>query len=109
MKDMIISGGYKIFPRDVEEVLYANPKIKEAALVGIKDAYHGELPKAFIVLKEGQTATADEIIAFCREKLATYKVPKTVEFRTDLPKSLVGKILKRKLVEESAPKPAKAV
>jgi long-chain acyl-CoA synthetase len=108
MKDMIISGGYKIFPRDVEEVLYTHPKIKEAALVGIKDAYHGELPKAFIVLKEGQTATAEEIIAFCREKLASYKVPKAVEFRTELPKSLVGKILKRKLAEESAPKPAPA-
>jgi long-chain acyl-CoA synthetase len=102
MKDMIISGGYKIFPRDVEEVLYSYPKVKEAALIGIKDAYHGELPKAYIVLKDGQTATGDEIIAFCREKLATYKVPKAVEFRSELPKSLVGKILKRKLVEESA-------
>ena len=108
MKDMIIVGGFKIFPRDVEEVLYTHHKIKEAALVGIKDAYHGELPKAFIVLKEGQTATADEIIAFCREKLASYKVPKAVEFRTDLPKSLVGKILKRKLVEESAQQPSPA-
>ena len=108
MKDMIISGGFKIFPRDVEEVLYANPKVKEAALVGIKDAYYGELPKAFIVLKEGQSATADEIIAYCREQVAPYKVPKQVEFRTDLPKSLVGKILKRKLLEEPAQAPAPA-
>ena len=102
MKDMIISGGFKIFPRDVEEVLYTHPKVKEAALVAIKDPYHGELPKAFIVLKDGESATADEIIAFCRQQLAPYKVPKQVEFRADLPKSLVGKILKRKLVEESA-------
>ena len=108
MKDMIISGGFKIFPRDVEEVLYANPKVKEAALVGIKDAYYGELPKAFVVLKDGQSATADELIAYCREQLAPYKVPKQVEFRTDLPKSLVGKILKRKLLEELAPAAAPA-
>ncbi len=100
MKDMIISGGFKIFPRDVEEVLYSHPKVKEAALIGIKDPYHGELPKAFIVLKDGESATADEIIAFCRQHLASYKVPKQVEFRADLPKSLVGKILKRKLMEE---------
>ncbi len=104
MKDMIIVGGFKIFPRDVEEVLYAHPKIKEAALVGIKDAYHGELPKAFIVLKDGETATADEIAAYCRAQLAPYKVPKQIEFRTELPKSLVGKILKRKLVEETTAK-----
>ncbi|MEP7200401.1 MAG: long-chain fatty acid--CoA ligase [Chloroflexota bacterium] len=100
MKDMIITGGFKIFPRDVEEVLYAHPKIKEAALVGIKDPYHGELPKAFIVLHDGETATPDEIIAHCKQQLASYKIPKQVEFRTELPKSLVGKILKRKLVEE---------
>ncbi|MBI1800797.1 MAG: long-chain fatty acid--CoA ligase [Chloroflexi bacterium] len=100
MKDMIITGGFKIFPRDVEEVLYAHPKIKEAALVGFKDPYHGELPRAYVVLKDGETATAEEIIEHCRKHLASYKVPKQVEFRSDLPKSLVGKILKRKLMEE---------
>ncbi len=102
IKDMIIAGGFKIFPRDVEEVLYRHPKVKEAALVAVKDAYHGELPKAHIVLKDGETATAEEIIAYCREHLAPYKVPKQVEFRSDLPKTLVGKILKRKLTEEDA-------
>lgn len=100
MKDMIIAGGFKIFPRDVEEVLYTHPKIKEAALIGIKAPYHGELPKAFVVLKEGETATPEEIIAHCKAQLASYKVPKQVEFRQELPKSLVGKILKRKLMEE---------
>ncbi|MBI5877761.1 MAG: long-chain fatty acid--CoA ligase [Chloroflexi bacterium] len=99
IKDMIIAGGFKIFPRDVEEVLYRHPKIKEAALVAVKDPYHGELPKAHIVLKDGETATPEEIIAYCREHLSPYKVPKQVEFHSDLPKTLVGKILKRKLSE----------
>ena len=102
LKDMIIAGGFKIFPREVEEILYAHPKIKEAALVGIKDPTYGELPKAFIVLKEGETLTPEELIAYCRAQLASYKVPKQVEFRAELPKSLVGKILKRKLAEEHA-------
>lgn len=100
MKEMIITGGFKIFPREVEEILFAHPKIKEAALVGIKDAQQGELPRVFIVLREDQALTADEVIAYCRAQLASYKVPKQVEFRAELPKSLVGKILKRKLVEE---------
>jgi long-chain acyl-CoA synthetase len=97
MKEMIIAGGFKIFPREVEEVLYRHPKVKEAALIGVKDAYYGELPKAVIVLKEGETATADEIIAFCKALLAAYKVPKQVEFRSDLPMNVIGKILKRDL------------
>lgn len=102
MKEMIIVGGFKVFPREVEELLYAHPKIKEAAVVGIKDARHGELPVAFIALREGQALTAAEITAYCRRQLASYKVPRQVEFRAELPKSLVGKILKRKLVEEGA-------
>jgi long-chain acyl-CoA synthetase len=104
MKDMIISAGFKIFPRDVEEVLHTHPKIKEAALIGIKDPAQGELPKAYIVLREGETATAEEIIAYCKTQLASYKVPKFVEFRADLPKSLVGKILKKELIKEAAQK-----
>lgn len=102
IKEMIIVGGFKVFPREVEELLHTHPKIKEAAVVGIKDARHGELPVAFIVLKENQTLTAAEITAYCRRQLASYKVPRQVEFRAELPKSLVGKILKRKLVEEGA-------
>lgn len=100
MKEMINVGGFKVFPREVEELLYAHPKIKEAAVVGVKDPRHGELPAAFIVLKDDQALTAAEIAAYCRRHLASYKVPKQVHFRAKLPKSLVGKILKRKLVDE---------
>ncbi len=106
-KEMILSGGYNIYPRDIEEVLYAHPKVKEAAAVGIPDEYKGEVPKVFIVLKEGETATEEEILAYCREKLAAYKVPKYVEFRKELPKSMVGKILRRVLAEEEKRKAAK--
>jgi long-chain acyl-CoA synthetase len=101
LKDMIISGGFKIFPRDIEEVLYRHPKIREAALVGVKDDYHGELPVAHIVVKEGETLTEQEVIAYCREQLSPYKVPKRVVFHDDLPKTLVGKILKRELKEKA--------
>lgn len=101
-KDMIISGGYNVYPRDVEEVLYTHPKIKEAAVIGIPDARWGEAVKAFIVLKEGQEATAQDIIQFCRRNVARYKVPAAVEFRDSLPKTLVGKVLRRVLAEEQA-------
>jgi long-chain acyl-CoA synthetase len=97
-KDMIICGGYNVYPRDVEEVLYRHPAVKEAAVAGIPDAYRGETVKAFVVLREGMAATEAEIIAFCREHLARYKVPTAVEFRQDLPKSTVGKIVRRELV-----------
>lgn len=99
-KDMIIASGYNIYPREIEEVLYEHPKVLEVAVAGIPDEYRGETVKAFVVLKEGQSATAEEIIAFCTERLAPYKRPKAVEFRDDLPKSMVGKILRRLLVEE---------
>ncbi len=106
-KDMIIAGGYNIYPRDVEEVLYQHPQILEAAVAGVPDAYRGETVKAYVVLKPGQTATADDIIAFCRERLAAYKVPKLVEFRDTLPKTMIGKILRRQLVAEEQAKAAK--
>ncbi|MBC7258402.1 MAG: long-chain fatty acid--CoA ligase, partial [Chloroflexi bacterium] len=99
-KDMIISGGYNVYPRDVEEVLYEHPKIKEAVVAGVPDEYRGEMVKAYVVLKEGETATEEEIIEFCRTRLAKYKVPRAVEFRKELPKTMVGKILRRLLVEE---------
>lgn len=98
-KDMIIAGGYNIYPRDIDEVLYTHPKIQEACAVGLPDPYRGETVKAFIVLKAGETLTEEEVIAFCREKLAAYKVPKLVEFMPELPKSTVGKVLRRKLRE----------
>ncbi len=99
-KDVIIAGGFNIYPRDVEEVLYEHPAIQEAAVVGVPDPYRGETVKAFIVLKEGAQATEEELDAYCRERLAAYKVPRLYEFRSELPKTTVGKILRRVLVEE---------
>jgi len=104
-KDMILgAGGFNVYPREIEDVLYEYPKVLEVAAAGIPVAGKGERVKAYIVLKEGETATEEEIIAFCRENLAPYKVPKFVEFRTDLPKTIVGKILRRVLVEEDKKK-----
>ena len=103
-KDMIIAGGYNIYPREIDEVLYQHPKVAEAVAVGIADEYRGETIKAFVVPREGETLTEEDIIAFCREKLAAYKAPKMVEFRTELPKSAVGKILRKVLRDEEAAK-----
>ena len=99
-KDMIIAGGFNIYPREIDEVLFKHPKVQEGVSVGIADKYRGETVKAYIVLKPGETATAEEIIAFCREKLAAYKVPKFVEFRASLPKSVIGKVLRKVLRDE---------
>ncbi len=101
-KELILAGGYNIYPREIEEVLYEHPKIKEAVCYGIPDEYRGQTVKCAIVLKEGQSATEEEIIEFCRPNLARYKVPKIIEFRSELPKSLIGKVLRRVLVEEEA-------
>jgi len=98
-KDLIIAGGYNIYPADVEAVLFEHPQVKEAAVIGVADERLGERVKAFVVLKEGETATADEIIAFCRERMAAYRVPRQIEFRDDLPKSIIGKVLRRELRE----------
>ena len=99
-KEMIISGGYNIYPREVEEVLYAHDKVLEAAVVGLPDPYRGEIVKAYLVLKEGEEATEEEIIEYCKQRLARYKVPREAAFKEELPKSLVGKVLKRLLLEE---------
>ncbi|MFH1114984.1 MAG: long-chain fatty acid--CoA ligase [Pseudomonadota bacterium] len=96
-KDMIISGGFNIYPRDVDEVLFSHPKILEACAIGVPDAHSGERIKAFVVIKEGETATVEEIVDFCKENLVKYKVPKYVEFVDELPKSAVGKILRKEL------------
>jgi long-chain acyl-CoA synthetase len=98
-KDMVIAGGYNIYPREIDEILYAHPKIKEGAAVGLPDPYRGETIKAFVVPKPGETLTEEEVIAYCKEQLAPYKVPKRVEFMEDLPKSNIGKVLRRKLKE----------
>lgn len=99
-KDMILVGGYNVYPREVEEVLYQHPAVKEAAVVGARDEFYGEVVKAFVVLKEGMQVTEEELIAFCKEKLAKYKVPQSIEFRDELPKTFVGKVLRRQLREE---------
>jgi long-chain acyl-CoA synthetase len=91
-KDMIITGGFNVYPREIDEVLYAHPKIKEACAIGIPDSHSGERIKAYVVLKKGETSNVLEILDYCREKLTRYKVPKEVEFVDDLPKSAVGKI-----------------
>jgi long-chain acyl-CoA synthetase len=96
-KDMIIAGGYNIYPREIDEILFEHPKILEACAVGIPDPYRGETVKAYVVLKPNEKMTAEEVIQYCQEKLAKYKVPKTVEFMASLPKSMVGKILRKEL------------
>jgi len=96
-KDLIIAGGYNIYPREVEEVLFECPKVREAGVIGVPDSYRGETVKAFVVLKEGAVADSDEVIAFCRDRLASYKVPRQVVFIDALPRSAVGKYLRREL------------
>jgi long-chain acyl-CoA synthetase len=103
-KDMIIAGGFNIYPREIDEVLFQHPKVAEAVSLGVKDAYRGETVKAYIVPRAGETPTQEEIIAFCKERLAPYKVPKLVEFRDTLPKSAIGKILRKILRQEEEEK-----
>lgn len=98
-KDMIIAGGYNIYPVELDGVLFDHPKILEACTIGVHDGYRGETVKAFVVLKEEETLTEEDIIAYCRENLAPYKVPKFIDFIDELPKSAVGKVLRRKLKE----------
>jgi len=104
IKDMIKTVGENVYPREVEEVLFAHPKVKDAVVVGLPQEFLGEKIKAYVVLKEGMTATAEEIIGFCKEQLSKFKVPKEVEFRDQLPKTLVGKVLRRVLRDEEMKK-----
>ena len=99
-KDMIIAGGFNIYPREIEEVLYEHPDVLEVVAAGIPDPYRGETVKVYIVLKEGSTVTEEELNKFARKSLAAYKAPRLYEFREELPKTAVGKILRRTLVEE---------
>ena len=103
-KDMIIAGGFNIYPKEIDEVLFAHPKVVEACAIGVPDPYRGETVKAFVVLKPGETLTAEEIIGYCKERLAAYKTPTHVEFLDALPKSAVGKILRRELRERDRKK-----
>ena len=95
-----MASGYNGYPREVEEILFEHPDVAEAVAIGVPDDYRGETVKAFVVKRSGATTTEEEILAFCKERLAPYKAPKTVEFRDDLPKSAVGKLLRRVLVDE---------
>ena len=103
-KDMIICGGFNVYPRDIDEVLLQHAKVQDAVAVGIPDPDRGEAVKAYVVLKEGETATEEEIISFCSENLAKYKVPTCVEFRAELPKTMIGKVLRKALREEERKK-----
>lgn len=102
IKDVIIAGGFNVYPREVEEVLFEHPAVREASVVGIKDEYRGETVKAFIVFKEGWQVSESQLDRWCRERLAAYKVPHHYAFRETLPKTMVGKVLRRKLQEEEA-------
>lgn len=102
-KDMLKTSGFQVWPREIEEVLAVHPAVMEASVAGIPDPVKGEVPKGWVVLKAGQHVTEDELRAFCRERLAPYKVPAQVEFRRDLPKTMVGKVLRRVLVSEQRP------
>ncbi len=103
-KDMIKSCGENVYPREVEEVLYRHPKVLDAVVVGLPDRFSGEKIKAFIVLKEGEAATVDEILDFCKKDLSRFKVPKDISFRSSLPKTIIGKVLRRVLIDEEMEK-----
>jgi len=100
-KDMINVSGYKVWPREVEDVLYTHEQVKEAAVVGVPDEYRGETVKAFVALKEDDSVTEEELIAFCKERMADYKYPRQVEVMDELPKTATGKFLRRELRDQT--------
>ncbi len=100
-KDLIIASGFNIYPREVEEVIHQHPAVQEVVVFGVPEAYRGETVAAVIVPRPNAALTAAEIIHFCRERLAAYKVPTIIEFRAELPKTLVGKVLRRQLRQEA--------
>jgi long-chain acyl-CoA synthetase len=99
-KELIKPGGYQVWPREVEEVIIQNPKVLEVGVAGIPDAYRGETVKAWVVPKPGEELTEAEIKEWCKDRIAKFKIPTQVEFRTELPKTMVGKILRRELVRQ---------
>jgi len=107
-KDLIIAGGYNIYPRDIDEVLFKHPQVKDVITVGIPHDYRGETVKSFVQPVEGATVTEKELIAYCRERLSAYKVPRSIEFRSELPRSAIGKAFRRKLRDEEIAKMEKA-
>jgi long-chain acyl-CoA synthetase len=104
LKEMIIVSGFNVYPTEIEDALHRYPKIQKVSVVGVPDEKTGEAVKAFVVLRPGETATADEIITFAREQLSGYRVPKQIEFRDSLPETMIGKVLRRVLLEEERAK-----
>jgi len=104
LKEMILAGGYNVYPRNIEEAIYQHPAVAECAVVGIPDEYRGQTVKAYVALAEGQSLTETDLIAFLQDRISKIEMPKMVEFRTDLPKSAIGKILKKELLAEEAAK-----
>jgi long-chain acyl-CoA synthetase len=100
-KDMVKTSGFQVWPREIEEVISAHPSVQEVGVAGVPDPVKGEVAKAWVVLRAGRTATEEELRAYCRERLAPYKVPAHVEFRTELPKTMIGKVLRRMLAAEA--------
>ena len=103
-KELIKPGGFQVWPREVEEEIAKNPKVLDVGVAGIPDAYRGETVKAWVVVRPGETLTEEEVRAWCKERMAVFKVPTQVEFRTELPKTTVGKILRRELVRQDKEK-----
>ena len=108
IKDMIICSGFKVYPRHLEEKIYEHPAVEEVTVIGIKDQYRGEAPKAFIKLKAGQTATADDIRKHLETRLSKIEMPSEIEFRAELPKTMIGKLSKKELKAEEVAKPITA-
>ncbi|MBM3555633.1 MAG: long-chain fatty acid--CoA ligase [Alphaproteobacteria bacterium] len=104
IKDMILVGGFNVFPRNVEEAIYQHPAVAEVTVIGVQDEYLGQVPKAFVKLKDGQGATETEVMTFLKDKLGKHELPRQIEFRKELPKTLVGKLSKKELVAEEAAK-----
>ncbi len=102
IKDLIICSGYNVYPRRIEEAIYEHPAVEEVTVIGIKDSYRGEAPKAFIKLKAGMTATTKDILAHLEPKISKIEMPAQIEFRDSLPKTMIGKLSKKELVAEEA-------
>ena len=108
IKDLILAGGYNVYPRVVEDAIYQHPAVLECTVIGVPDAYRGETVKAFVVTKPGQSVTAEALVAFLKDFLSPIEMPKQIEFRTALPKTLVGKLSKKELVAEELAKAVQA-
>ncbi len=108
IKDLIICSGFNVYPRRIEDAIYEHPAVQEVTVIGIKDAYRGEAPKAFIKLKAGMTATAADIMKHLEPKISKMELPSQIEFRDALPKTMIGKLSKKELVAEERAKEKKA-